>query len=150
MRTAAKVAAAILVPVGLWGTWRSSPSHEAAAPTPVTFSTPSPTPSPNGPLARHRTTSFVLVPSVIGSDDGFAKYVLLRTHLRPGRIRLEPSVRPWGSVIAQSVAPGSSVRAWTRVDLVLAKGSVPQPCRLYWCATFDRRIGNAPGGTRPR
>lgn len=146
MRTFAWVAVAVIVLLAGWRTWSSPAPRDAGAPPPAFVSRPSSTPTPNGPLARHRSTTFVLVPSVVGSDDGFAKYLLLRTHLRPGRIRLEPSIEPWGSVIAQSVAPGSSVRAWTRVDLVLAKGSAPQPCRLYWCATFDRRVGGAPGG----
>lgn len=84
-----------------------------------------------------RRIEIVEVPRVVGVDDSFARRLIAETHLRLGEVRLEPSDAPWGSVIYQSVSAGSSVPTGTAIDLVIAKGSVPQPCRLYWCATGD-------------
>jgi hypothetical protein len=72
--------------------------------------------------------STVIVPSVTALHGAFAQDVLRATNLRPGRITLELSHRPWGSVIAQSVEPGTNVPPRTTIDLVVAQGAAPARC----------------------
>jgi hypothetical protein len=126
MGNLAKAGLVALVLIGVWTSWAGS-SRERDAPGG----------SDASPAADRSEDDVALVevPRLVGVHDSFARHLLQMTHLRPGRIRLERSAEPWGSVIFQSVAPGSPVPPGTRVGLVLAKGSVPQPCRLYWCAT---------------
>lgn len=131
MRTGAKVVLALLVLIAAWRSWLAPSADRAStqAAPPAAASA-----SLEAGEANARTT-LVAVPRLIGADDSFAKHLLELTHLRLGRLRLEHSSQPWGSVLWQSIAPGAAVRAGTPVDLVLAKGSVPKPCRVYWCAT---------------
>jgi hypothetical protein len=129
MRTTAKVLLTLLVLLAAWRSWLA-PSADRA----VTSASPrAASASRDGGDADAGT--LVAVPRMIGVDDSFAKHLLELTSLRLGRLRLEDSSRPWGSVLRQSIAPGATVYAGTRVDLVVAKGSVPKPCRVYWCAT---------------
>jgi hypothetical protein len=131
MRTAAKVGLGLVVLVVAWRSWLAPTADRASpgvAPAPATSASRDPSQVGAGP-------QLVSVPLMIGTDDSFAKHLLALTNLRLGRLRLEASSRPWGSVLSQSIPPGAAVRAGTRVDLVLAKGSVPKPCRIYWCAT---------------
>jgi hypothetical protein len=130
MRTGAKVLLALLVLLAAWRSWLAPSADRAGTHAPL----PAASASRDAGQADARTT-LVAVPQMIGADDSFAKHLLELTHLRLGRLRLEHSSQPWGSVLWQSIAPGAAVRAGTRVDLVLAKGSVPKPCRRYWCAT---------------
>lgn len=138
----AKAIIAVLVLIGVWTSWiRSTGDHrpraEASAPV-VASST-----ATSAPV-------LVAVPRLIGVHDSFARHLLELTHLRPGRVRLVSSEEPWGSVLNQSIAPGVEVRPGTRVGLVLAKGSAPEPCRLYWCATsFGRALGEANASGSP-
>jgi hypothetical protein len=131
MGNLAKAAAAVLVLIGIWTSWTGSTRDDAP-------------PAPEGSASVARASgdgarsALVEVPRLVGVHDSFARHLLALMRLRPGRVRLEPSSEPWGSVIFQSIPPGSAVRPGTRVDLVLAKGSVPEPCRLYWCATAPR------------
>ncbi len=127
-----KTIVAVLVLLGVWAAWmRPTGDHR------VSVSDASGSPASTAAPARA-----VVVPRLIGVHDSFARHLLELTHLRPGRVRLVASEEPWGSVLHQSIAPGVEVRPGTRVDLVLAKGSPPEPCRLYWCATS---FGRAPG-----
>jgi beta-lactam-binding protein with PASTA domain len=134
MRTAAKVFVAFAVLVAMWRTWFGTVPERgrAGAPSPVLTSALS-------PVMRSNEGALVQMPRLVGVDDSFAKHVLERNGLRTGTIRLESSTSPWGSVIGQSIAPGEPVAPGARVDLVLAKGSVPEPCRLYWCSTRTGR-----------
>lgn len=130
MRTAAKGFIALVLLVAAWRSWT------VPGPEPAPDASPRQTISPEGDAAIGAKESILIeMPRLIGVDDSFAKHVLELADLRTGTIRLEPSLRPWGSVIGQSVAPGTSVTRGARVDLVLAEGSVPEPCRLYWCST---------------
>jgi hypothetical protein len=129
MRAAAKVFVAFVVLVALWRSWALPPPER------LRRDEPSHLPAPGPVIPSHAHNALVEMPMLIGVDDSFAKHVLELAHLRTGTIRLESSTRPWGSVIGQSIAPGASVPREASVDLVLAKGSVPEPCRLYWCST---------------
>jgi PASTA domain-containing protein len=135
-----KTIVAVLVLLGVWVAWiRPTEDHRLV-------SDASGSPSPTAAPAR----ALVVVPRLIGVHDSFARHLLELTHLRPGRVRLVSSEEPWGSVLNQSIAPGVEVRPGTRVGLVLAKGSAPEPCRLYWCATsFGRALGEANASGSP-
>jgi hypothetical protein len=133
LRSAGKVVLVLVVLAGAWRTW-VAPSAERS---PTGATSASATSSAREASVVDAEPRLVEMPLVIGADDSFARHLLELTHLRLGRVRLEPSSRPWGSVLSQSIAPGAAVREGTRVDLILAKGSVPQPCRLYWCASGD-------------
>jgi hypothetical protein len=131
MRTPVKVALGLVVLIAVWRSWLAPFAERAGS---------DPTPAPAISASRETGDAdtrpgLVTVPLMIGTDDSFAKHLLELTRLRLGRVRLERSSRPWGSVLSQSIMPGAAVRSGTRVDLILARGSVPQPCRMYWCAT---------------
>jgi hypothetical protein len=142
MRNVWRVLVAVLVAAGLWRAWVAPAEPRHAPPSPPTVRT-----TPASVSVEPAGRAVVEVPLLVGVDDSFAKHLLQMTHLVPGEVRLERSDAPWGSVIGQSIGAGASVRAWTTVDLVLAKGSVPEPCRLYWCSTG---AGAAPHGDPSR
>lgn len=148
MRTVAGAFVAFLVLLGVWVSWFAPSDNggvRSGGPPRRSIS------SVAAPLGRAQPRILVQVPRVTGLHSSFAKYLLRDTNLRPGRIRLESSPEPWGSIISQSIAPGSPVRFRTHVDLVVAKGSVPRPCRLYWCSTggaVNPRTGSRPTRTR--
>jgi hypothetical protein len=125
MRIVAAAAVAVLVVVGAWMSWVAPPDDADGADDAL---------RPAAPVSRSTGAqdfdsddpAFVLVPDIAGLDDGFATHVLQVTTLRLGDVRLKPSAKPWGSVLSQSIPPGASVRPRTRVDIVLAKGVLPQ------------------------
>lgn len=120
MRVAKVVVVVVLLLVGAWRSWvvpppaepRDTEPRDAPAP-PASMGTPEPPPG---------AWVLVVVPDVVGLDDGFAVDVLEGTPLRLGEVLLQPSAAPWGSVLRQSIPAGEVVRPRTRVDLVLAKG----------------------------
>jgi len=125
----ARTAFAVAVVLGLWWSWGGD-GHERIPPAAATVSEPA-TVEPLLPSGR------VEVPLLVGIDDSFARHVVTDARLLVGRVRLEPSPAPWGSVIGQSLVAGSVVREGTPVDLVLAQGSIPEPCSLQWCAAVS-------------
>jgi PASTA domain len=123
MRIVVAAAVAVLVVIGAWRSW-VAPLDDAGDDG-VRPEAPLP-PSTSGPVLGAEDPAFVLMPDVVGLDDGFATHVLQVTPLRLGDVRLKPSAKPWGSVLSQSIPAGASVPRRTRVDIVLAKGVLPE------------------------
>ena len=131
-RVAHRIGAAVIAVMVVTGAWWSWSDRADRAPRGTG----------RGETEQEQATSasvhqepLVEVPRIIGLHPSFARRLIDSSDLVIGRVRLEPSDRPWGSVIYQSVSPGTTVAAGTTIDVVLAKGSVPRPCRIYWCST---------------
>lgn len=125
MRIVVAAAVAVLVVVGAWRSWVAPLDDAGEVGDALRPEAPLP-PSTNGPVLGAEDPAFVLMPDIVGLDDGFATHVLQVTPLRLGDVRLKPSAKPWGSVLSQSIPAGAPVPRRTRVDIVLAKGVLPE------------------------
>lgn len=114
-KTGVSIAALLLVVVAL----ANSPSDEdetPAASTPTESSSPSATAKPSPTSAR--------VPAMDGIDISRAKEKLRKAGLKAGPITRKPAVAQRGTVLAQAVKAGATVKLGTSVALVIA---VPLP-----------------------
>jgi hypothetical protein len=124
MRTYARVIIALLVVVGAWRTWGSSPPEDEREELTARMSPPaaSATWSQESPL----DASTVVVPRLTGLSGGYARDLLHSSGLRLGEIRLRASLGPWGAVLSQSIEAGVRVPRGTEIRLVLVRGSIPR------------------------
>lgn len=91
----------------------------SADPTPTPGPVPTPTPSPvPTPTARPVRDS---VPKVVGLSRAKARVAITRAGLKVGRIEKQPSGRPPGTVLRQSISPGSRVKPRSAVTLIVSK-----------------------------